>query len=789
MFKKTGIALAVLSLPALCSVAYAQESKAPEKSNELEKVVVTSQKRREDVRQVPLSVTAIKGDVMQANQIVDFTDLSRNIPNVSFSSQGGSGLSTIEIRGISSQAGSATVGVYMDDVSLTTRNLYSQGTAEPRFFDIERVEVLRGPQGTLYGAGAMGGTLRFISKEPSLKTFSTDIRAEVSQTDQGGLNSQAQAVINVPLSPNAVGLRIGFQTGHDSGYVDQIDANNLRVINKNINSSDWNVLKLAVKADLGGGWVITPALFAQKVKTADIDASYLTVGDYQPTPNAGKPLPRFQSSKIVREPGEDTLLVPSLTATGDLGFADFTGVASAYSRQFNRTQDGTYINSNYIGSLVADPDLGALVAYLPSQVNLKNEIQQASLELRLASKTGDARTSPISWVTGVFFSQTKTDVADDEPVLGLNAAFQSRGLNIYDPNNWLPDSGPYNGAFRNDSCYYSARHYDAKQSSVFGEVTYHFSPTLRGIAGLRYLKSTEDFRREGDLFFANGPSAVYIAGSATKATPRLALSWDAAPTTTVFANMAEGFRLGGANRPIPLLDGVKADLATLGLSEAPKTFKPDSLWSYEVGTKSRLWDNRVSVNLSAFYIDWKSIQQNVYLPTNGFDFETNVGRANSMGLEAEVRARVSPELTLQMGAGFTRAEFAEDVPGLGLNDQGQPNVRKGDSIVGVPEYNVRLGGEYFFSLTDAIDSVVRINAQWTGASKGALIPSNPDYQRPAYATIDASWGFTIGRWDLALNVKNLTNENTVLQKPNIQSVNQGYTLRPRTVGLTASTSF
>lgn len=779
------VPLAALSLLGSMSVSAQTESAPPVDRSVLQTVVVTSQKRLEDVRKVPLSVTAIGGESLKESQIVDFTDLTRNVPNVSFSSQGGAGLSTIEIRGVSSQAGSATVGLYLDDVSLTTRNLYSQGTAEPRFFDIERVEVLRGPQGTLYGAGSLGGTLRFISKAPNLLHQSAEVRAEVSSTDHGGINSLGQAVVNLPLSQDVAALRIGVQAGHDSGYIDQVDPKTLGVISKGINSSDWTVLKAALKVKLSPDWSLTPALFYQHTKTADIDAAYLTVGSYQQY-NAGAPLGRLQTSKIVREPGKDTLTVPSLLVNGDLGFADFTGLVNGYERRFDRTQDGTNVNSSYIGgSLIANPTVANIVNFLPSAVYLNNKISQTSAELRLASKDVTPGGLPITWVAGFYGAQTKTDVIDNEPVFGINAAFTSNGVSINDPAQWNASAGIFPNAFPNDNSYYSARHYNAKQNSVFGEVTYHARPDLRLIAGLRYLRSSEDFHREGDFYFAGGPTTTQLNTSANKATPRVALDWDASKDVTLYVNVAEGFRLGGANRPIPLtIKGNVDDLAKLGLKAAPATFGPDSLWSYEAGAKTRLLDNRVTFNAAIYHINWKNIQQDIYLPTAGFDFETNLGRATSDGVELEMRARVTPDLTVSAGGGYNHAVFAEDFQ-FGSSSGVLLTVPKGSHITGVPEYSLRVGGEYQFRLAD-MDSVVRLNVQSTGKSNGSVVSTDPDYKRPGYTTVDASWGLTAGRWDINLSVKNLTNNRTVLQKPNIQSTSEAFYLRPRTIGLSLS---
>ena len=773
------IAAALATLAA--DAAFAQAA-----SDGTQQVIVTSQKRKEDIRQVPLSVSVMSGDALKDNQIVDFSDLARAIPNLSYSTQAGAGLATLEIRGVSSQAGSATVAVYLDDVSLTTRNLYSQGTAEPRFFDLERVEVLRGPQGTLYGASALGGTLKFISNQPDLKMLGGGALVEVSGTSHGGTNTLVQGVLNVPLSTNTLALRIGVQSGKDSGYIDQVDVNTLKVINKGINSTRWDVLKLALKAQINKDWSVTPALFDQRFRSADIDAAYRSVPDYQ-SANVGAPLPIFQTSKIVREPGTDHLTLPSLTVAGDLGFADLSAIASGYKRRFDRTQDGTSINSVYIGSVVTDPTLGAQVGFLPSLVNLNNKVDQTSLELRLASKGYEPGVRNITWIAGAFSARTKTEVFDDEPVVGINAAFKAAGQDINDPAQ-LADSFP--GAFAGDSSYYSARHYNDRQNSLFGEVTFHASPTLRAIAGLRMLRASQHFTREGDRYYAGGPSSVVIDSSASATTPRFALDWDLDKNTTLYANVAKGFRLGSANRPVPLTELVKQDLVTLGLpGTIPAAFKPDSLWSYEAGSKSRLMGGKLSLNLAAFYIRWNNIQQSVTLPASGFDFETNVGKATSYGLEGEARYKLTDALTVNASGSVTHATFDGDNPALGTDSNGVLNVRKGDRIQGVPDFNARLGFEYRFPVMASGNAFVRGSGQWTGSSHGSFRLEDRDHLRPGYFTADAAAGVSLDKWDISLFVKNLTNNQKVVQQPSIQGVDTVYYLRPRTIGLNAAYTF
>ena len=785
--KAAAAALACLATafgPEVLAQALAQASAQP--SGEIQTVVVTSQKRKEDIRQVPLSVSVLSGEALAESHINNFADLAGSVPNLSYSSQAGAGLSTLQMRGISSQAGSATVAVYLDDVSLTTRNLYSQGTAEPRFFDVDRVEVLRGPQGTLYGASALGGTLKFISKQPELKAMQGSAFAEVSSTQHGGSNTNLQGVLNVPLVKDSVALRLGVQSGKDSGYIDQVDVTTLKVITKGINSTRWDVVKLALKAQLGPNWSITPAVFDQRFRSGDIDASYLAVGNYQ-SANAGVVLPIFQTSKIVREPGKDHLTVPSLTLQGDLGFADMTTVLSGYQRKFDRTQDGTFVNSPYIGSVTTDLALGAKVGLLPSAVNLNNKVDQTAIEIRFASKDYAATQSPVTWIAGIFAARTKTEVVDDEPIIGINAAFKAAGRNIEDPAQ-LADS--FVGAFLGDSSYYSARHYQDRQHSVFGELTFHASPSLRAIAGLRVLKANQHFTREGDRYYAGGPTSVLIDSSASAVTPRLALDWDMSPATTLYANIAKGFRLGSANRPVPLTPLVRTDLVTLGLpGTIPAAFKPDSLVSYEVGSKSRLLGGKLSLNVSAFYIDWKDIQQNVVLPQSGFDFETNVGKAHSSGFEAEAKFKATDALTLNIAGSVTRAVFAEDTPALGSDGAGVLNVRKGDWVQGVPRYGAKLGFDYRFRAFGDAGAFVRGSGQWTGQSHGSLVKSSPDYLRPAYFSADASAGLTLERWEFSAFMKNLSNTRTVIQQPSIQSVSTTYRLRPRTIGLTANLDF
>ncbi len=783
VFKRRKLSLACMSLlaslqfaePSLAQQATSTEAPAakPEggkNSAALEAVVVSATKRKEDAAKIPLSVTVLTGDALGEQHVNNIADLTRAVPNLSFSGGaqgGGSGLANIELRGISSQAGSSTVSVYLDDVSMTTRNLYSLGSAEPKFFDVANVEVLRGPQGTLYGASSMGGTIKFISNQPNLKSVESSFSAEVSSTDHGGTGYNLSAVYNQPITVGESALRLGVQLGRVGGYIDQVSqADPTKVIATGINSEQSSVFKAALKWAPNAQLSITPSLFYQRVKSEGLDVSHLT--DIN-----GNPLPANQTDQLLREPGTDTLAVQSVTVNYDMGGADLTSITSYFARDFNRQQDGQAANSQFLGCcLISDPGLASVVNGLPSAVLLDNSVRQFSQELRVASKGYDGKGSGLTWLGGFYFSSLQTTVTDNEPVFGINAAFSQAGLSVADTNVL---SGGFANAFPNDNSYYSQRRYSEKQTALFGEGTYFFNPSVRLTLGARYLQATENFERDGDLYFSAGPNHSAYAADYSAFTPKVAVSMDIDKNNAVFASATKGFRLGGANRAIPQSICGNELKTVYGLDQAPSTFDSDYLWSYEVGSKSRWLDNRVSFNFSAFYVKWSNIQQDVQLNCT-YDFEGNFGNATSQGVEMEAKAKITPNLTVGFFGGVTHATFSEDVPAI--------NTKAGDQLQGVPKWNAALTGEYRFYDEGSIGGFVRGAARWVGASRGSFQASNPDYDRPSYMTLDASIGGTKDSWEFSLFVKNLLNDQTMLQKPYVQFLTEAYRQRPRTIGVT-----
>jgi iron complex outermembrane receptor protein len=759
----------------LSGTARAQEAPA---SDQIEVVRVTAQKRQEDPNKVAMSISAVSGAQLEARHVNDFTDLTRLVPNISFTAATGNGgagpgTSNIEVRGISSAAGAATVGVYLGEVPVTVGNFYTMGTVEPKFFDIDRVEVLRGPQATLYGASSMGGTIKFVPNEPDLKERQFRTYAEASSTRGGSAGYTANAVANVPLLADRLALRIGVQAQRSGGFIDQVDGGG-KVLASSIDKVGDRELRLALKWRPSDALTILPSLYYQRVNAQDISAFDLE-------------LPRYQARKQVREPSKDVLLTPNLTVNWDLGAADLTSSTSYFRRKFDRTQNGSAYNSYSLSTFLtstadggnAPPALIDAIAGLPSAVYLNNLVRQLSQEFRLASKPYDGK-SPWTWLGGVYVSDQHTDIIENDPIFGVNATFARFGFSSEDPA-ILPDTYP--GAFPGDNAFSGAFHYREQQQSVFGEVNYYFTPALHATLGARYLKGDSSLDQNNGLYLAGAGNNSSARLSSTAFTPKYALTWEVDPSHTVYASVAKGFRLGGANVFVPPTT-CGPDLAANGIDAGPATYSPDSVWSYEVGSKNRFLDRRLQVNADVFYIRWNNIQQGVYLPTCTYTYNANAGNAVSKGFEVEITARPIPALLLSASGGHVQAELTNDTG----SQNGVAGAVAGARIQGVPNYNAALSARYNFLLGER-GAFLTTGVQWVGSSKGSLDPGQTDYDRPAYHTADLSAGLAFDSVDLTVFVKNAFDTDTVIQHPRVASIVQGYRVAPRSIGMSLAAKF
>ena len=768
-------ALVVAVAAALAGPAWSQV----EQTDQIEVVKVTAQKRKEDPSKVAMSISAVTGAQLQAEHVTDITDLTRVVPNVSFTAASGNGgagpgTSNIEIRGISSAAGAATVGIYLGEVPVTVGNVYTMGNVEPKFFDLDRVEVLRGPQATLYGAGSMGGTIKFVPNEPDLKEREFTTYTEASSTKGGSMNYSANVVGNFPLIKDELALRMGVQVQHTGGFINQVDGDG-NTLSNNINKIDDQELRLALKWSPLRTLTISPSIYYQKVDAHDISAFNLE-------------LPPYQALKQVREPSRDVLFAPSVTVNWDMGAADLTSSTSYFQRKFDRTQNGSAYNSYSLSTFMtsiadggtAPQELIDGVAALPSAVYLNNQVRQIAQEFRLASKPYDATVSPWTWLGGVYFSRQHTNITENDPIFGVNALFQQFGFSTSDPD-ILP--GAFPDDFPGDNSFSGNFHYRERQDSVFGEVNYYFTPAVHATVGARYLRASSTLSQHNGLYLAGAGSNGGADQSSRAFTPKYALTWEIDPSNTVYTSVAKGFRLGGSNVYVPPTT-CGPDLEANGITDAPSTYSPDSLWSYEVGNKSRFLGGRVTVNADLFYVKWKNIQQGVYLPTCAYTYNANAGDATSKGFEFEIKGKPMPGLTLSAAGGYVKAELSNDI---GLQS-GIVGAHDGAPIQGVPKYNASASAQYNFAVGER-SAFVMGDVRWVGASHGSLDPDQTDYLRPAYHTVDLSAGMSFDRVNLTVFVKNALDDDTLIQHPQVASIVQGYRVNPRSIGVSLAAKF
>ncbi len=768
-------------------------------AGQLQSITVTATKRTEDIKDIPTSVSAIDADQLAEHHVANYDDITRAVPSVSFQAGAGPGLDNIEIRGVSSTSGAATVGIYVDEVSVTVKNTYD-GAVEPKLFDLDRIEVLRGPQGTLYGASSMGGTVRFITKQPDLNAFSGSASTDLSYTKHGSVNNDTNAVLNVAVVPGTFAIRLGADVSYESGFIDNYEGyatgygpnaatqqntvglylndSTGKLLHKGVNDVHTEVFKIAGKYS-SGDLSITPALFFQRTAYGDGGIFYPSIGLYDQT-------------KKVGEPGKDILTVPSLTVNKDFGFADLTSVTSYFRRDFHRTTDGTYYNSNafanfYLanGAPANDPALN-IIGFLPSPVYYDTTTDQFSQEVRLASKDENIAGIPINWQGGLYFSNLRQAHTDDEFIPGLGTTFSQ----IYPGQ--TPATSPllsgYPGvSYANDLIYLAHNHLQERQLAPFGELGVDITSKLKATVGARFVTATTSYGFTSAGFYAYGLPNPYSPAdvSYTKTTPKASLDYAINDRVNVYASVAKGFRLGGPTGPDPIAPGntCTPDYQRYNISSAPLSYDSDSLWSYEAGTKGRYFNNRLSINAAVYAINWSNIQQSVNLPSCGFSFTTNAGDAKIYGTELETRWAASESLTLNLNIGTTHTFFTRTAYSSIFS--------VGESVLNVPSYTITPSVDYDFSLNDTTRAFVRADFPYTGRSRAYFDSAySPPYVTqlfsPNYGVFNLNLGVTRNKLTLGLYAKNLLDSKKIIQYPSVNSVQEAYALRPLTVGMTAS---
>ncbi len=754
-----GVASVVSSVLLACGTS-ATAADAP--TRDIEEIIVTAQKVAEDLSKVPISISVISAEQLANQQISDYRDLARSVPNFAFSSDGSPGGTTLQMRGISSVSGASTIGLYLDEVPITARSVGLSGQPELRFEDIQQVEVLRGPQGTLYGASSAGGVLRFRSNPVNLSEFEGSAGADAAVTDHGDPSYGIKGVLNAPIVDGRLGVRLSASYEKEGGYIDRVDPSTGRVIGKAVNDGEHRVARLRLLAEPFDGLSIEPAVQYQRTTYGNTDT--ITLGLHNAT------------STPVPESGIDTLIIPSLTVRYDFGSADLTSVTSDFTRARDFRVDGTYYNSAFIGDVLDSweiPDLegnlsGSVIGALPSPVAKHLFSRLFTQEIRLASKPYSGSGAPVAWVFGAYFSRLTDHLTDDESINNFTDMF----TNLYGAGLL---NAFFGGPLPGNMVYFNRKVFTEDQWSAFGDVSYYPAPNLRVSAGLRYLSATQDSRATAGGFFNGGHNtdSGNMHGTDHAVTPKLAVNYEFAPSNSVYAAISKGFRLGATNVPFP---------TTLCADKTPPPagFKHDELWNYEVGAKLRPATG-FAVSGSLFYIKWDQLQQLFIDPVCAFGYTDNVGSARSYGAEMDLTFKPTAELTLEAAGGYTNAKLTEDNVKF--------NLHSGDKIQGVPEWNGIVSADYERSLTAATTGFLRANYNYTGPSRGSLNASSPDYERPAYGLAGMSGGVRFDKLEISLYATNLLNNQKIIQTPEHALVPVGLTPKPRTIGISLTAGF
>jgi outer membrane receptor protein involved in Fe transport len=753
---------------AMAGSALAQTAPPPDRTSAkdttaLEEIVVTAEKRESTVQKTPISMVAISEAEIQARGLEDFRSIAQETPGVSMKTSG-PGQTEFEMRGLDATGGfSPTVGFYIDDAPLTAPAQAAQGkvVVDPDLYDLNRVEVLRGPQGTLYGAGSMGGTIKLVTNPPQLNTVAVSAQTKESGTDGGGFNYGGSAMVNLPITQDVAAIRFVGTYKYTSGWIDRVVLNPFP-LETNGGQTRGNVLTAPVQArysdvnweELWGGRVslllklgdnltIEPGLMHQKISTG---------GPFTIDDPPGNVYAHYQPFDIA-EPLEDNFSLYTLTIKYHFDGADITSATAKWNRHDEQTQD----ISETIQSLLGIPSFYPPVGIGGGSQEETDFSDQASEELRIASN-GDGR---FEWIGGLFFSDFDSNTTSLSNYAGLEPIFGTTDLiSVGEPIH-------------------------ITQRALFGETSYKFTDQLKGTLGLRYYKysSTEEAINRGIASIAGGPGTVLEFGRADNKgfNPKVNLSYTPTDDVLVYTTAAKGFRPGGPNTPVPLTGPAQCltgpgNLQSLGLNSAPSQFDPDSVWSYEVGEKARALGNTFQINSDVYYERWTNVQQLVD-PSCGFSFTANAGTAAVYGSEIELAASLSQSFTVTQNVGLTHATFSDSVKAT--------NTVKGQKLLDVPDVTLNTGVVYSTPISAAYNFNARGTYTYVGPMQDITFVRN---NLPGYSLVGARAGLTSDRLSAFLFCDNIANKmailtNNVAQTVNIPSVNRWVTNQPRTIGI------
>lgn len=800
------LALACWAVPALAQTTPAENP--PAKSGGIELVTVTATRRSELLTKVPQSISAFTAAKIDQLDAKSMADLVRFTPGVTFDSV----TKNISIRGVNSTAGDATTGIYIDDTPIQLRELgFGSDNTLPAIFDLERVEVLRGPQGTLFGAGSEGGTVRYITPQPSLTDFSVYGKTELSVTENGAPNFEGGFAVGGPIVEDTLGFRVSAWGRRDGGWIDKVDYMTGATLQSDSNYVNTYVVRGALLWQPTESLSITPSIYYQNRKQNNVDQYWVALSN----PDRGI----YKTATPENMADKDHFTLAALKAEWNLADAEVISNTSYFDRRelvqdYSATlYDLSYFQQSVDFGLNPDfvtPCIGGLCGAIAAQIaidpnfvgaplltangidlpgfghyeavnNITNTQQNFTQEVRLQSTDPDSR---LTWIVGVFYtlqSQLSVEEINDPQLPALTEYLWGDTITNIWGEGLLPNGDDYINHTQSHS----------RQIALFANATYAVTDELKVQLGARVARTHFDFTNFSDGAQNFGPLSVPgDRKDETPFTPMVSLNYQFTPDDLVYATVAKGYRIGGANPLFPVG-------ACTEITVEPASYNSDSVISYEAGTKDRFLGGRLLASGSVFYLKWSNIQQINYLPSCGFKYTTNQGSAVSTGFDLQGEWLVTDELDVDFTLGYTDAYYTKTAVAAGLL-----LARKGDKLPGSP-WTFSLGAQYNADVMDR-PSFIRVDYEFASRETG-LTPSRDPFVDPAFGNVSSfdpalvpepetnvvslRAGTTFGNFQVTLFADNLFNTHPQLDL-NHQDSNtllfEASTLRPRTVGITAT---
>ena len=733
----------------------------------IEEIIVTATKRETSLQDTAMSITAIGEFELQRIGAEGIFDYGVKIPNLGFSNEadGRFNSGSPAIRGVAGGGVIGATGFYIDDIPVPEY-------MNPRVSDISRVEVLRGPQGTLYGARSMGGTVRVITKQANSDELDGYLRTSISDIKEGDINWRVDGSVNAPIVEGVLGVRALLYYAQNSGVFDRvhIDGSNRPAFDtvEDVDDDEFYGGSVAFVWNATDNITIKPRFMYQRTNSDNLPLADLSPGNFD--------VPRHNN---IEEPGEEEWWLGSVTVNIDTGFGEIVSTTAKFDRDVKEFEDQTGTLDGLLFAAEGLPE-----PHLPSFVYELEEDTSFVHETRLIADFGDLPFAGVAMTLGVFY-EDREHILDYPPSFapGINAQFTgilNAILTGIVPGFPVPLPP---GLLGSDLVFQTYDDKDTEEIAVFGELTFRLSDSLRLTAGARWSETTIDFSADRNGFVNGGPAIVMPpTRSSSRVVPKVLMELDVNEDLLVYGSAAKGFRVGGVNMPIPVAFCAQ-ELADLGISnEDIATFDSDSLWNFELGMKSSWFDERLNLNVSAFNISWSDTLQTNRLAC-GFQYVANSGSAENKGVEIELEAAPVEGLNISMGLGYTDAKITQGDALIGTVE--------GDRILQVPEVTFNAAAEYNFPLVSGWEGYVRGDYSYYDDSLSANNVSGtiPPRVRDSFELLNFRIGaFQAGSWDVALFVKNTTNDHANLsdnrsiaaEKPGRPRI---VTNRPRSFGL------